>query len=272
MTPWTSDPDDVLPDVKALAVEAIEAIGSWRPGGAGAAAAAARIEQLGQSGRLVEQAPSLLSSFPAATLQVLAAQYGGLLTDRASVLVVCRQWLAAPGEPLVSRGTTVDVRLHAAAPHWRLTALHPGNPGPPARPISELARSVLRETRIELAPAARADVLAGVVHDSALRAMLRLAATYRIEVSVVRSGHPRLVFGTTRVSDHTHGRAFDTVRLDGRMVVDRATPPELVSGYMRAPVAAGAYNVGGPRVPSPGGSAFFTDTAHQDHIHAAFRT
>ena len=40
------------------------------------------------------------------------------------------------------------------------------------------------------------------------RAMLALARTYRLEVSVVRSGHPLDVFGTDRPSDHPRGRAF----------------------------------------------------------------
>src|SRR6185436_12954802 len=103
---------------------------------------------------------------------------------------------------------------------------------PPSRPVSRLARAVLSQPRIELPPAARADVASGGIHDSVLLGMLRLARTYRIGVTVVRSGHPRNVFGTDRASDHTMGRAFDTWRINGHLVVDPATPHNLVTGYM----------------------------------------
>ncbi len=59
--------------------------------------------------------------------------------------------------------------------------------------------------------------------------MLTLSADYRLGVSVVRSGHPTYVFGTARPSDHPQGRAFDTFRINGRLVVDLATPRGLVT-------------------------------------------
>jgi hypothetical protein len=122
---------------------------------------------------------------------------------------------------------------------------------------------------IDLPPAARADVRSGQVHGSVLAAMLRLAATYRIGVSVVRSGHPVHVFGTDRLSDHPRGRAFDTWQINGRAVVDPRTSRRLVAGYMEASAAAGSYNVGGPSLL---GSApqFFSDSTHHDHVHAGF--
>lgn len=248
----------------------MEALGNWRLGGAGEGAAAARLRSLGVDGRLAEQARLLLPPAPAAALQVVEAQYGGLLTSTASVLVVCRQWFGSPSAPPAAGGRTVDVRLRASGPRWSVTALYPGTPGPPASPVSALARSVLESRRIELPPAGRADVLSGHVHPSVLEALLSLAATHSIGISVVRSGHPRYVFGTTRLSDHPQGRAFDTFRIDGRLVVDLATPAALVTAYMRAAVLAGSYNVGGPAVPLGGGSAFFSDATHHDHVHAGF--
>ena len=71
------------------------------------------------------------------------------------------------------------------------------------------------------------------------------------------------VFGTTRLSDHPQGRAFDTWRIDGRAVVDPRTPRALVEEYMHAAAAAGSYNVGGPYLL---GSApqWFSDRTHHD--------
>jgi hypothetical protein len=128
---------------------------------------------------------------------------------------------------------------------------------------------VLRHPRIDLPPASRADVLSGQVHDSVLDAMLALAGRFTLGVSVVRSGHPLHVFGTTRLSDHPQGRAFDTWRIDGHPVVDGRTPRRLVTGFMEAAAAAGSYNVGGPYLL---GSApqYFSDATHHDHVHAGF--
>jgi hypothetical protein len=129
---------------------------------------------------------------------------------------------------------------------------------------------VLDHARIALPPAAAADIRSGRVHDSVLRALLALAPDFRIGVSVVRSGHPTYVFGTTRLSDHPQGRAFDTFRIDGRLVVDPATPRRLVTDYMEAAAAAGSYNVGGPYQLAGSGNQFFSDATHHDHVHAGF--
>jgi hypothetical protein len=201
-------------------------------------------------------------------LQVLDAQYGGLLAASASVLVVCRWWHRR-GRTVTPGGATYDVRLRRGLGGWRVTAVHPSRPGPAHRPLSGEERAVLRSSRIELPPAARADVLSGQVHASVLAAMLRLSERYRVGVSVVRSGHPLHVFGTDRLSDHPRGRAFDTFRIDGALVVARTTPRRLVTGYMEAAAAAGAYNVGGPYLLGAA-PQFFSDGTHHDHVHAGF--
>lgn len=200
-------------------------------------------------------------------LQVIEAQYGGLLADSASVLVVTRL-LNRAGRPTTA-GATYDVRLTRHGRSWRVEAVHPSRPGRRAGHLSRAARTVLSEERIDLPPAARRDVEAGTVHDSVLVAMARVARLHRVGISVVRSGHPLLVFGTDRPSDHPRGRAFDTWSIDGRPVVDARTSRSLVEDYMHALAAAGSYNVGGPYLL---GSApqWFSDGTHHDHVHAGF--
>jgi hypothetical protein len=256
--------------VKVRAARVIEALGTWTAGESGASAAAGRLRAIGADGRLVNTGQELLGGSAAAVVQVIEAQYGGLLASSASVLVVCRQWLASSDGSVRPGGTTVDVRLERGRPRWVVTMMYPARPGPPVATPSALARRVLRSPRIDLPPAAVADVMSGNVHDSVLDAMLRLATTYRIGVSVVRSGHPKYVFGTTRLSDHPQGRAFDTFRIDGRLVVDPGTPRGLVTGYMQAAADAGSYNVGGPYLLSGSGNQFFSDATHHDHVHAGF--
>jgi hypothetical protein len=202
-------------------------------------------------------------------VEIIDAQYGGILASSASVLVPLRLYSIANGN-ITTNGTTVDVRLTRANSAWRVTALHPAQPGPPAARLSSVATRVLANPRIHLPPASAADIRSGTVHDSVLTAMLDLATTYEIGISVIRSGHPQDVFGTTRPSDHPRGRAFDTWQINRRAVVDPATPRALIRTYMQAAAATGSYNVGGPlQLP---GATYFSDQTHHDHIHAGYRT
>ena len=216
--------------------------------------------------RHVEQAGNGADS----ALQVVDAQYGGLLTDAASVLVVTRAWRRR-GSQITPGGRTYDVRLSRAGTAWRVTAVHPSHPGPAARRPSPAARRVLASDRIVLPPAAVDDVASGQVHDSVLGALLTVSRTHRPSVSVIRSGHPLYVFGTDRLSDHPQGRAFDTWEIDGRAVVDPRTPRSLVEDYMHAVAATGSYNVGGPYLLGAA-PQWFSDDTHHDHVHAGFAT
>ncbi|MCC5474801.1 hypothetical protein [Streptomyces barringtoniae] len=271
-TPWRPTSAEVQPAAKLRAVRLVEAIGAWADGHGGAAAARARVAALGLPASLVGRAGPLLPTADQAALQVVDAQYGGILSRSASVLVVCRQWTRRAGT-VSAGGTTVDVRLSRSGSGWTVDALHPAHPGPAARSLAPDVRSVLSDERIVLPPAAVADLRSGQVHTSVAKAMLALARTYRLEVSVVRSGHPLDVFGTSRPSDHPRGRAFDVWRIDGHAVVDPATSRGLIERFMRDAAAAGSYNVGGP-VPLSGGGAgqFFSDATHHDHVHVGFRT
>ncbi|WP_369373901.1 hypothetical protein [Streptomyces sp. cg36] len=271
--PWRPGPGEVTPEAKAAAVRLVEALGTWRPGRAGPAA---RLAALGvapaRAARLAAQAGPLTPRADEAVVTVIDAQYGGILADSASVLVVCGQRTRGGGTT-ASGGTTVDVRLSRTGSGWAVTSLHPADPGPPVAP-GAYARAVLAQPRIELPPASVADVRSGRVHESVLRAMLRLADSHRMSVSVVRSGHPLDVFGTDRPSDHPRGRAFDVWRVDGHPVVDPATSRSLITGFMRRAADVGSYNVGGP-VPLTGGATanqFFSDATHHDHVHIGFTT
>ncbi|MGV4980795.1 hypothetical protein ACVB8X_06190 [Streptomyces sp. NRAIS4] len=271
-TPWRPTSAEVQPAAKLRAVQLVEAIGAWGDGHGGAAAARARVAALRLPTALVDQAGPLLPAADQAALQVVDAQYGGILSTSASVLVVCRQWTRRGGT-VSAGGTTVDVRLSRSGSGWTVDALHPAEPGPAARSLPSGIRTVLADDRIVLPPAAAADLRSGRVHTSVAQAMLALARTYRLEVSVVRSGHPLDVFGTSRPSDHPRGRAFDVWRIDGHAVVDPATPRSLIERFMRDAAAAGSYNVGGPVLLSGGGAGqFFSDATHHDHVHIGFRT
>ncbi|WP_371403207.1 hypothetical protein OHA10_35630 [Kribbella sp. NBC_00662] len=234
---WVPGPGEIQPQVKRLAVAAVMKL--------------------------------LQPTDTRAAIDVIDAQYGGILSSSASVLVPCRVYSIRENR-VISGGTTVDVRLSKSAQGtWRVTATHPAQPGAPAATLSAAARKVLANEQILLPPASAADIRSGQVHDSVLNTMLQLAESYRIGISVIRSGHPLDVFGTDRPSDHPRGRAFDTWQINGHAVVSPATSRSLITSYMRAAESLGSYNVGGPYQLS--GAAFFSDQTHHDHVHAGFR-
>ncbi len=269
-TPWTARAGEVRPDVKAVAVDLLQTVGAWSEGGGGTSAAAARLTKAGFDPALAQSMPGLVTNDPAAALQVVDAQYGGILTSSSSVLVVVDQWLRHADGSISPGGTTVDVRLVEASPRWRIVEVLPAKPGGrvATTSLSPLARAVLGNSRIRLPYAARADIEAGGIVDSVLRTLTSLSTLHVVDVSIVRSGHPIDVFGTDRPSDHPKGRAVDVWALDGAALVE----PDhlaLAEQAMRLAVSLGAYNVGGPVLLN--GSQYFSDLTHHDHVHLGFQ-
>lgn len=253
-------PTSTASTLTGLPGSALPAFEAWRPHAgeeevAAKFAAVRRIEQIGNTrGR---------------RLHVIDAQYGGLLSTSASVLVVCQSWQTVSASTTPD-GHTYDVRVSRVGGGWQVTAIHPSSPGPPISTLSSSARRVLTSSRISLPPAARADIESGQVHDTVCDAMTTLATRWSIAVSVIRSGHPLYVFGTSRLSDHPRGRAFDTWAIDQTPVVSAGSPAKVVPAYMEALAALGSYNVGGP-VLLGAAPQFFSDQTHHDHVHAGFR-
>ena len=271
---WNARPGEVNPAVKARATGLLQLVGTWSAGGAGAGAdaARARVQAAGYDPALVEQLQFLSPAAEAAVTNFIDVQYGGILSDSASVLVMAAQWYLAPNGQIVRHGSTFDVRLGSADPHWTVTAVHAAAPGPATTGLSDLAKSVLANERIRLTDSARADVTAGQIHDSVLGALDTLAKQHVLDVSVLRSGHPLLVFGTDRPSDHPYGRAADIWAIDGSAVVDPANR-DLVISFMKEAAATGPWQVGGPvDLDGPDGQQYFSDNTHHDHVHMGFHT
>jgi hypothetical protein len=266
--PWAPKAGEIYPSVKTRATLLLESVGAWTGGGGALVAAQRRASAAGFNPNLVEALAALYGQGESAVIQVRDAQYGGILGSSASVLVVVDQWRLMPDGSVRAGGTTVDVRLARASPHWRIVEVLPAHPGGSTSNLSLSARRVLSDSRIRLPYAARADVRAGSVHESVLKLLLELSALHLVDVSVIRSGHPLLVFGTSKPSDHPRGRAVDIWALDSRPLVVPSNH-RLATSAMHFAVAHGAYNVGGPVLLR--GPQYFTDRTHQDHIHLGFK-
>lgn len=146
--------------------------------------------------------------------------------------------------------------------------MSPASPQPAAKYLSELPEAVLANSRITLPVAAAADIRSGTVAPTVLKTLQSLAGSHTMNISVVESGHPKYVFGTTRLSDHPKGFAVDIWAIDGKSVVDPSNRA-LVVAVMRRGIALGAYQAGGPVALAPT-SVYFSDETHHDHIHLGF--
>ncbi|MEZ0579035.1 hypothetical protein [Nocardioides sp. MH1] len=193
--------------------------------------------------------------------RVTYTQYFGYLPPRADILVEAD--FASGG------GATYSVLISRPGDRWRVDDVREAHPPAALPDPGPLARRVLDSNRITLPWAGRADVAAGDVADAVLRSMLAIARQHTIGVSVLISAHPVDVFGTDRRSDHPDGRAYDIGRIDGRLVVFPGTMGR-VRDVMRLAAGTGAYQVGGPEDLDGGGSQYFSDATHSDHVHVGF--
>jgi hypothetical protein len=238
-------------------------------GGGTIAGARLRLDRAGYDPTLADDFEPLLGNAEAAAAQVVVAQYGGILADSASVLVVVDQWTSDGEGEVRAAGTTLDIRLQADEPQWTVTEVRPARWDNDRGDLSQMTRQLLENDQVALPLAAANDVRSGAIDDSVLRALALLSESYRLDVSILRSGHPLRVFGTDRISDHTEGRAVDIWAIDGRPVIELGAR-RVVADLMRAASDVGAYQVGGPTDLDGGDPVYFADDTHQDHIHLGF--
>ncbi len=94
-------------------------------------------------------------------------------------------------------------------------------PAAPATP-----QSLLANDSIAFAPAAADDVAHGIADRRLVSLLAWIAQRHRIVVSVIKTGHPRFVTGTHKVSNHWYGRAATISEVDGRAVTRARQPPQ----------------------------------------------
>ena len=203
------------------------------------------------------------------TAHVLYPQLAGVTPTSLGAMVVVRQRLrGADGE---SRTLTrvIDVRLRRQGGPWRLEEIGSvgGRPVPRPGDLPAAARRVLDNPRITLTDSARWDIHRGAIDEGLLDALDGAAGRQSISVSVLRSGHPREVWETSRPSAHSRGYAADVYAVDGRLVIRQRQPGSPAHALTESLIAEGAAQVGSPWVLSPGGPLSFSDDVHQDHVH-----
>ena len=86
-------------------------------------------------------------------------------------------------------------------------------------------------------------------------------------IAVFYDGHPPHVFATDRVSNHHVGRAVDIWAVDGRTVASLRGDTAFLDPVLVLAAQLGATEIGSPYDRNGPQGGYFTDDAHQDHLH-----
>jgi hypothetical protein len=185
----------------------------------------------------------------------------------------------APRRPASGGGlavlVVVTILAALAAPH--ATALRglvtgslpaitaPTRPAPP--PATRLPSGLRFTTAAGCRPASdyRSPLLDRRVH----KLLVAAADRQLIRVSCLRTGHSWYVNDTRRISNHSVWRGVDVDRVDGRPV----SPANTAARRLAVWIGQGGAGVQPSEVGSPwrlGGRPWFTDAAHQGHLHVGF--
>lgn len=223
----------------------------------------------GDRARLERVVAPLVDPDRRSTGEVVYVQLSGVTATTLGAMVLVRQHLedAAGSRQLVVR--VLDVRLRRTDGPWSLdqVASVGGKPAPRPANISAAAARVLDHPSIELPDTARWDIHRGWIDDRLLEALADAADRWPLAVTVLRTGHPRNVWATGRLSAHTAGLAADIYAVDGTLVLRQRADESSARKLAAAFLAAGAAQVGSPWVIPPGGRRSFTDRVHWDHVH-----
>ena len=270
-TPWAPSPRETQPQLKQRAALAVQTIGTYPLGDGTPEAAASRLTGAGLAPTLGSSAGSLLDPNRASSARVLYPQLGGLTATAASVMVVTEiNTQDAEGRRSLST-RVVDVRMTRGAGGWEVAAIASDGQGPaPTATPTAGTLALLEEQRVQLPGSAVADLRSGHTDPRVVDLLVRLAAKWRLSVSVLSTGHPPNVFETDRTSNHTAGRGVDIWAVDDIPVIDQQRSPALTALVNEA-LALGATEIGAPFDTDGPGGRMFTNEVHLDHLHLAFR-
>ena len=192
----------------------------------------------------------------------------------------------------IGRSQTVAIRIvsppvatPAPAPPLPPAPGAPGSPGSPAAkpldpaqfgvegtggPPSPEALALLGNRNAVLDADGTADLRAGRIDPRIVALLTKLVQAHRILVSAMCSDHPKFTSGGS-ISNNYLGRGADIAAIDGLPVkASNATAREVAVGLASLPSSYRPNEIGTPwAITGPG---YFTDAAHQQMIHVAFKT
>ena len=130
------------------------------------------------------------------------------------------------------------------------------------------ALDLLKNRRVTFDADGIADLKAGRIDPRIVSVLTTLSGEHRLTISATASDHPKFSAGGS-VSNHFHGRAIDIAAIDGRPV----GPGNEVAKKVALELARLSPRIRPTEIGSPwplSGPAYFTDAAHQNHLHVGF--
>ena len=190
---------------------------------------------------------------------------------------------AVGGDPLQtlalreSRSSLAGVAVAAAVeglalglPHDAFASGHARESGldAPRGSSSSAAADLIHNHRVTLDADGIADLRAGRIDPRVVSVLEELSRKHTITVSAMCSDHPRLTAGGS-VSNHAFGRAVDIAAIDGQPVGPGNQAAKAIAQRLASlDPSIRPTEIGSPwALPGP---AYFTDAAHQNHLHVAY--
>lgn len=270
--PYQLVPEEPGAEAKLAAARFIEAATNFGPDLADDETFGAALNATSDPTTLATELAPLRPAGSTSVGQVVYPQMGGLLAERASVMVVLRQSVRT-GSTITESSRTIDVRVDRVDGLWKVTDVASIGEGASAgvNPPDPAAVALVDNVRVTMPDSARADLLSGRVDPRIVDLLTEVSRTHALDITVLATGHPPEVFGSTSESNHTAGRGVDIWSIDGRPVFEqRLDGASGAHDVVTAALAAGATEVGSPwDLDGPGGASF-SNELHQDHVHLAF--
>jgi hypothetical protein len=128
--------------------------------------------------------------------------------------------------------------------------------------------ALLHNKRVTLDADGIADLKSGRIDPRVASVLTAISSDHEITVSAMMSDHDKNTSGGS-VSNHYYGRAFDIAAVDGQPVgPGNQAARQVAMALSRLDPSIRPSEIGSPwALP---GSAYFTDGAHQNHLHVAF--
>lgn len=268
--PYSPAAGEVEPAAKAAAALFLQQVLTYDVGGGNVDEARVRLAGTPAVPEVADKLAPLLRAGGAAEADVIYPQLGGFATTKASIMAVVRlRTLVGTEVETVTR--TFDVRVEKRQDQWTVVdvASLGGDPVPRPAEVSAAAQAVLDHPQIELPDSARWDIHAGRIEDRVLQVLASIADAQPVGVTVLSTGHPIEVFGSSHVSNHIPGRGVDLWKV-GVPVIDQRRPDQGLRPLVERLLADGVTELGAPfDIDGPRG-ANFANLVHQDHLHIAY--
>ena len=140
-----------------------------------------------------------------------------------------------------------------------------GTGGPP----NAEALALLDNKNIVLDSIGIADIKAGRIDPRVIGVLTKLSQEHKITVSCMCSDHSKFTAGGS-VSNHYFGRGVDIAAIDGEIV----GPGSAIAREVASELSSLDPNIRPNEIGSPwaiSGPGYFTDAAHQNHLHLGFK-